>query len=246
MDEALALSSALLRVLVSSPDLEGLARLLFAVLTTPLHVRGVALLDPSRSPPRFLAHYCPDVLHPMGQHPEDFFRPTPRILLEAMDGRPAIEVHDHDAESHTMAAWPVGSLGQPLAVLFVIVDPDVDHGYLRNGLDQVASVTAVYLAGLTHDRHYPHGPAPTSRDSHRPRELTQRQRTILLGMAQGLTLRQISSQIAFSESTVRAESLTIYRYLGVHDRLDAVAAAQEQGLLDGAADAGTPRQLTID
>lgn len=246
MDAIPPLSSALLRVLVSSPDLEGLVRLLFAFLTAPLCVRGVALLDPAHSPPRFLAHYCPGVLHPKGQHPQDDFQPTPRVVLEAVDGRAAIEVHDHGTDPHTVAAWPVGSLDEPLAVLFVVVGPDVDHGHLRDCLDQVASVTAGYLAGLTHDRLHGHGQAPSARDSRPQRDLSARQRAILQGMARGLTLRQISGQIAFSESTVRAESLAIYRHLDVHDRLEAVAVAHERGLLDDPSDEGVPRQLTLD
>lgn len=63
--------------------------------------------------------------------------------------------------------------------------------------------------------------------------LTSRQREILRGMAQGMTNRQIATRIAFSESTVRLESMAIYRLFGVHSRFQAVAAAREAGLLRG-------------
>ena len=56
-------------------------------------------------------------------------------------------------------------------------------------------------------------------------ELTSRQRHILEGMEQHLTNRQIANRIGFSESTVRMESMVIYRHFGVHSRSDAVAAA---------------------
>ena len=62
--------------------------------------------------------------------------------------------------------------------------------------------------------------------------LTRRQRDILEGMAEGLTNRQIAARICFSESTVRLESMTIYRYFGVHSRMEAVAAAMLEGILD--------------
>jgi LuxR family maltose regulon positive regulatory protein len=62
--------------------------------------------------------------------------------------------------------------------------------------------------------------------------LTRRQRDILEGMAEGLTNRQIAARICFSESTVRLESMTIYRYFGVHSRMEAVAAARLEGILD--------------
>jgi len=55
---------------------------------------------------------------------------------------------------------------------------------------------------------------------------------ILRAMAKGLTSRQIASRINFSESTVRMESMAIYRAYGVHSRVDAVAAARAAGHLD--------------
>lgn len=61
--------------------------------------------------------------------------------------------------------------------------------------------------------------------------LTVRQTVILQGMAQGLTNAQIARQINFSESTVRVESMGIYRHFRVHSRADAVRAAQEAGVL---------------
>lgn len=61
---------------------------------------------------------------------------------------------------------------------------------------------------------------------------SDRQRAILQAMAQGLTNRQIASRINFSESTVRMESIAIYRFYGVHSRAAAVAAARSCGHLD--------------
>ena len=61
--------------------------------------------------------------------------------------------------------------------------------------------------------------------------LTVRQTVILQAMAHGLTNAQIARRINFSESTVRLESMSIYRHFGVHSRLEAVRAAQEAGVL---------------
>jgi len=68
------------------------------------------------------------------------------------------------------------------------------------------------------------GMAPTS-------SLTPRQVEILRWMAEGMTNRQIAARICFSESTVRLESMAIYRLLGVRSRGQAVAAARQSGLL---------------
>ncbi len=62
-------------------------------------------------------------------------------------------------------------------------------------------------------------------------ELTTRQVIILRAMARGLTNSQIAQQISFSESTVRLESMCIYRHFGVHSRLEAVQAARAAGVL---------------
>ncbi len=62
-------------------------------------------------------------------------------------------------------------------------------------------------------------------------ELTSRQHVILRAMARGLTNAQIARQISFSESTVRLESMSIYRRFGVHSRLEAVQAARAAGEL---------------
>ena len=61
--------------------------------------------------------------------------------------------------------------------------------------------------------------------------LTPRQQVILKAMSLGRTNGQIARSIGFSESTVRVESMAIYRYFGVHSRLEAVEAARLTGEL---------------
>ncbi len=73
--------------------------------------------------------------------------------------------------------------------------------------------------------------------------LSDRQHVILRSMSMGLTNRQIASRINFSESTVRMESIAIYRTYGVHSRSAAVAAARAAGHLD-VGDAGLSSDLT--
>jgi DNA-binding CsgD family transcriptional regulator len=68
------------------------------------------------------------------------------------------------------------------------------------------------------------GMAPTS-------SLTPRQVEILRWMSEGMTNRQIAARICFSESTVRLESMAIYRLLGVRTRGQAVEVARQAGLL---------------
>ena len=61
---------------------------------------------------------------------------------------------------------------------------------------------------------------------------SDRQLRILGLMAKGLTNSQISKRVGFSESTVRQETMAIYRYFGVGGRREAVRLAGMRGMLD--------------
>lgn len=62
-------------------------------------------------------------------------------------------------------------------------------------------------------------------------ELTTRQVTILSLMGDGLTNADIGHRVLLSESTVRQETIRIYRALAVTGRMEAVAKARAIGLL---------------
>ena len=63
-------------------------------------------------------------------------------------------------------------------------------------------------------------------------EFTERQQRILERIQDGKTNKSIARELGFSESTIRQETLRLYRSLGVNSREDAVAAARIKGLLD--------------
>lgn len=75
-----------------------------------------------------------------------------------------------------------------------------------------------------------------------PSVLTDRQSQILQLMAKGLTNSQIAKRVGFSESTVRQETMVIYRYFGVGGRREAVRLASLRGLLE-VSDEGASRSL---
>lgn len=64
-----------------------------------------------------------------------------------------------------------------------------------------------------------------------PDELTTRQLMILKLIGDGLTNAEISKHVLVSESTVRQETIKIYRALGVGGRVDAVKVARQMGVL---------------
>jgi DNA-binding CsgD family transcriptional regulator len=81
-----------------------------------------------------------------------------------------------------------------------------------------------HLCSHEHTDHFGSPDCPTHGAKSGP-ELSSRQKLILEGMEQHLTNRQIATRIGYSESTVRMESMAIYRHFGVHSRSEAVAAA---------------------
>ena len=64
-------------------------------------------------------------------------------------------------------------------------------------------------------------------------DLTTRQVTILGLMGDGMTNAEISAKVLLSESTVRQETIRIYRALAVSGRQDAVAKARALGVIPG-------------
>jgi len=58
-------------------------------------------------------------------------------------------------------------------------------------------------------------------------DLTDRQKRILDGMARGKTNGAIARELGYSESTIRHESMTIYRTLGVSRREEAVVVMEK-------------------
>jgi DNA-binding CsgD family transcriptional regulator len=65
--------------------------------------------------------------------------------------------------------------------------------------------------------------------------LTPRQERVLALMAEGLTNREIADRLSFSTSTVRVETMAIYRLFSVRSRAEAVAKAVSLRLVPGLA-----------
>lgn len=65
-------------------------------------------------------------------------------------------------------------------------------------------------------------------------DLSARQLRILELLALGKTNRWIAADLGFSESTIRQETLRLYRALAVNSRVDAVVVAREIGLIASA------------
>lgn len=76
------------------------------------------------------------------------------------------------------------------------------------------------------------GPGQAAPETKLPaKDLTARQLRVLSLMAKGMTNGQIARVLAFSESTVRQETMAIYRTLQVKGRAEAIAYGRTHGLI---------------
>lgn len=74
----------------------------------------------------------------------------------------------------------------------------------------------------------PAASAPYRFDSPLVSRLTPRERDVLTLMAQGMTNPQIADELSYSLSTIRLDTMSIYRKLGVRGRVEAVGLLVEQ------------------
>lgn len=143
----------------------------------------------------------------LAMHGLDWFAQGPAIL------------HPLSAPSHFLGAVHMRFLEVPES------DP------LIKDLACIAPPISLQLASslTSHDGHLGH----TGNGNHLPipEELSARQLQVLTLMSEHKTNAQISRIIGFSESTVRQETMAIFRFLGVHDRRDAVKLATSRGIL---------------
>ena len=70
--------------------------------------------------------------------------------------------------------------------------------------------------------------APDARHPH----LTPRQHEVLHLLAEGASTEEIAAELHISRETVRNHVRALFRALGVHSRVQAVAVARADGLLD--------------
>jgi DNA-binding CsgD family transcriptional regulator len=232
------------RVLCGRPDAQQLLRAL--VLAFPARFHAVTAI---------LAHCCDDGTlavtasfgypdsqvwpnpFPLGddwpisralREPDPFCVPT---SAQVLDEFPIMGTRY--AAPRPLAATQLTSMAAPVGVVALGFAEDVqDVDGVLALLGAVRDVVGLY-AGLQWETGAPRqrdGSARAGRRSTDP-VLSPRQTTVLELLAEGYGNGQIAHRIGFSESTVRHETMALYRWFGVGGRREAVAAARARGLL---------------
>ena len=133
-------------------------------------------------------------------------------------------------ENAAHVALPLTSSNLPIAVAILVLKKGADRQYLSDQVaPQISKLVGHHLNLLKMQAKAP-GIQTFSGASHIS-EITTRQVKILEFMSEGLTNAEISRKLLLSESTVRQESVRIYRIFNTDSRHAAVAAGREAGLI---------------
>lgn len=136
-------------------------------------------------------------------------------------------------------AWPLAVGNQRVGSLQMHFAHSFEEQIVSEPFSEISPILGLYLgirssAESNHDSHDDHHRYSNGRSQAIPEHLTPRQMQILELLAAGMTNPQIASRIGFSDSTVRQETMAIYRFLGADGRRDAVQIASMRGLLETA------------
>lgn len=157
-------------------------------------------------------------------------QPAPYVLPTA---RAFAAVFPDVQDPLPIGAVRVDTLGRAAAVVVIAFDDEVEPGVVSDHLMVVRDLLALHAAWawpspltVPLPRHLHGLPVPA------PDELTPRQITVLQHMSAGLPNRVIAQRIGYSESTVRHETMAIYKAFGVGDRRTAALVGRTRGLID--------------
>jgi DNA-binding CsgD family transcriptional regulator len=135
----------------------------------------------------------------------------------------------HDEKNLKLICLPFEASDVPTGALVIVCDIDVELPPFAAELVPAISKLGGYFintSGISLNRGTVLNSPSVSLE-----EITTRQVSILNLMADGLTNAEIAGKVLLSESTVRQETIRIYRALAVNGRLEAIAKARALGLI---------------
>ena len=137
----------------------------------------------------------------------DWARDFPNLLVETIS-----------AHAKTYIAWPIRIKGAPMSMLGLILHEKIEASEEElSFLTTVGGLFALHLSlEIENDSAVKHS------EGNSKFFLSQRQKEILSLMAAGHTNAEIGVELAYSESTIRQETMRIYETLGVSGRADAI------------------------
>jgi DNA-binding CsgD family transcriptional regulator len=153
------------------------------------------------------------------------------VMSRAVRSRKIVEEQSKDL---TLYALPIELAGVTTgAFLFTLAKKVPNPVFSKQVTSMLASLGGLFMdtKGLS----LKDSPATQRQDdltSNAVQELTSRQLRILSLVAEGLTNAAIAKVVLLSESTVRQETIRIFRVLNCHSRTEAIVKARAIGLLE--------------
>jgi DNA-binding NarL/FixJ family response regulator len=146
-----------------------------------------------------------------------------RRLVEAGSRARILVLTTFDLDEYVYAAISAGASGFLLK--------DVQPEQLVDAIRVVAAGNSLFGPAATRRLLERVAPPPSDTAATRLEQLTDREREILKLIAQGRSNAELAQQLYLSEATVKTHVSAILRKLAVRDRVQAVIAAYEAGLV---------------
>jgi DNA-binding CsgD family transcriptional regulator len=122
------------------------------------------------------------------------------------------------------------SIGTTLYGFFLVEWPE-NQKISKEAMEAVVFYSALSSLYFSHSKFFAHDSEVANNGSGQAPRMSDRQIQILRGMVEGKTNHDLATDLGFSVSTIRHETMAIFRELGVSDRKEAAKAAQQMELI---------------
>ena len=129
----------------------------------------------------------------------------------------------------TLTVTPFSS-GTSLYGFFLVEWPE-NQQITKEAKEAVTLYSALSSLYFTHSKFFSFDHQNANQGSTTAPKMSDRQIEILQGMIEGKTSHELATDLGFSVSTIRHETMAIFRALGVSDRKEAAKAAQQMELI---------------
>ena len=129
----------------------------------------------------------------------------------------------------TLTVTPFSS-GTSLSGFFLVEWPE-NQQITKEAKEAVTLYSALSSLYFTHSKFFSSAQEKENQSSSQSPRMSDRQIQILQGMIDGKTNHELATDLGFSVSTIRHETMAIFRALGVSDRKEAAKAAQQMELI---------------
>ena len=122
------------------------------------------------------------------------------------------------------------TIGTSLNGFFLFEWPE-NNQISKEAMEAVSLYSALSSLYFTHSKFFALPQDAFDKDLVNAHKISPRQIQILQGMVEGKTNHELATDLGFSVSTIRHETMAIFRALGVSDRKEAAIAAQKMELI---------------